>query len=124
MHCVFVVESRPLGPHTAEDEQQFINADNTFKGAMISVLGESIVDTYVTMSTGKEMWDALVAKYGASDAGSELYVMKQFHDYIMIEDRFVVEQAHDIQALVKELENFGCVLLEKFVAGCIIAKLL
>ena len=42
----------------------------------------------------------------------------------MVEDRSVVEQAHDIQALVKELENFGCVLLEKFVAGCIIAKLL
>ena len=42
----------------------------------------------------------------------------------MIEDRFVVEQAHDIQAMVKELEYFGCVLLEKFVAGCIIAKLL
>ena len=49
MHCFFVVEPRPLGPHTAEDEQQFINADNTFKGAMISVLGESIEDTYVTI---------------------------------------------------------------------------
>ena len=29
----------------------------------------------------------------------------------------------DIQTLVKELENFDCVLPEKFVAGCIIAKL-
>ena len=81
MHCFFIVEPRPFGPHTAEDEQQFINADNTFKGAMISVLGESVVDTYVTMSTGKEMWDALEAQYGASYAGSELYVMEQFHDY-------------------------------------------
>jgi hypothetical protein len=35
----------------------------------------------------------------------------------------VVEQAHEIQALVKELELFGCVLPDKFVAGCIIAKL-
>ena len=58
------------------------------------------------------MWDALEAKYGASDAGSELYVMEQFHDYRMVDDRSVVEQAHDIQTLVKELENFGCVLLE------------
>ena len=81
---------------------------------MISILGES---------TGKEIWDALEAKYGASDAGSELYIMEQFHDYRMVEDRSVVEQAHDIQTLVKELKNFGCVLPEKFVAGCIIAKL-
>src|SRR5436190_2414457 len=49
--------------------------------------------------------------------------MEQFHDYRMIDDRSVVEQAHGIQSLAKELENFPCVLPDKFVAGCIIAKL-
>ena len=69
------------------------------------------------------MWDALEAKYGVSDAGSELYVMEQFHDYRMVDDHSVVEQAHEIQTLAKELEIFGRVLLDKFVADCIIAKL-
>ena len=69
------------------------------------------------------MWDALEAKYGVSDAGNELYVMKQFHDYRMIDDCSVVEQAHEIQTMAKELENFGTMLPNKFVAGCIIAKL-
>src|SRR5438105_13977609 len=73
--------------------------------------------------TGQEMWEALEAKFGVSDAGSELYVMEQFHDYKMVDDRSVVEQAHEIQSLAKELENFPCVLHDKFVAGCIIAKL-
>jgi hypothetical protein len=41
----------------------------------------------------------------------------------MVENRSVVEQAHEIQALVKELELFGCALPDKFVAGCMIAKL-
>jgi len=41
----------------------------------------------------------------------------------MVDDRFVVEQAHKIQTLAKELEIFSCVLPDKFVAGCIIAKL-
>ena len=35
----------------------------------------------------------------------------------------VVEQAHEIQALAKELEHFLCLLPDKFVAGGIIAKL-
>jgi hypothetical protein len=35
-----------------------------------------------------------------------------------------VEQAHDIQILSKEHGIFGCVLPNKFVAGCIIDKLL
>ena len=41
----------------------------------------------------------------------------------MVDDRSVVEQAHEIQTLAKELEIFSCVLPDKFVAGCIIAKL-
>ena len=53
----------------------FQNADTTFKGSIISVLGDSIVDAYVTLQTGKEMLDTLEAKYGVSDAGSELYVI-------------------------------------------------
>ena len=69
------------------------------------------------------MCDALEAKYGVSDVGSELYVMKQFYDYRMIDDCSVIEQAHEIQTLAKELENFGMVLPDKFVVGRIIAKL-
>jgi hypothetical protein len=34
-----------------------------------------------------------------------------------------VEQAHEIQALAKELRHFPCVLQDKFVAGSIITKL-
>ena len=62
-------------------------------------------------------------QFGASDTGSELYVMEQFYDYKMTVERSVVHQAHEIQSLAKELEYFKCVLPEKFVAGGIIAKL-
>jgi hypothetical protein len=41
----------------------------------------------------------------------------------MVEDHSVVEQAHEVQSLAKELEQFPCVLPDKFVAGGIIAKL-
>src|SRR3954466_3343543 len=41
----------------------------------------------------------------------------------MVGDRPIVEQDHEIQSLARELENFTCVLPDKFVAGGIIAKL-
>jgi hypothetical protein len=41
----------------------------------------------------------------------------------MVDDRSIVEQAHKIQSLAKELEGFKCELPDKFVVGCIIAKL-
>jgi hypothetical protein len=41
----------------------------------------------------------------------------------MVENRPVVEHAHEIHALTNELEQFPCVLPDKFLAGGIIAKL-
>jgi hypothetical protein len=81
------------------------------------MLGDTILNAYVPLQTGKAMWDALEAKYGVSDAGSELYVMEQFHDYRMVDDRSVVEQVHKVQTQAKELEMFGYVRPDKFVAG-------
>jgi len=69
------------------------------------------------------LWDHLNGTYGASDAGSKLYIMESFHDYKMVANRSVVEQAHEVQRLAKELELLKCVIPDEFVAGCIIAKL-
>jgi hypothetical protein len=89
-----------------------MTTDNLFRGVVISVLAENLVDFYLTVASGKELWDALKTKYGVSDTGSE-----QLCDYKMVDDRFIVEQAHDIQSLAKELEGFKCELPNKFVAG-------
>nr|CAE05246.2 OSJNBb0115I09.8 [Oryza sativa Japonica Group] len=78
---------------------------------------------YMHMTDAKELWDALNTKFGATDASNDLYIMEQFHDYKMADNRSIVEQAHEIQTMAKELELLKCVLPDKFVAGCIIAKL-
>jgi hypothetical protein len=55
MHCYFVAEPRAVGPHIPDEECAFKHADNTFKAAILSMLGDSIVDVYVPLQTGKEM---------------------------------------------------------------------
>ena len=89
----------------------------------MSVLGENIVDSYASIDNRKDMWDALEVMFGVSDAGTELYIMEQFDDYRMTEERSVVEQAHEIQSFARELEHFNCMPPDKFVAGGIITKL-
>ena len=71
----------------------------------------------------KDLWEALGSKFSATDAGSKMYAMEQFHDYRMVENLFVLEQAHEIQCIVKELELLNCELPGKFLAGCIIVEL-
>ena len=118
-----ITEGPSLGPRTLDEEKAFKTADSLFRGDVISVLGENIVGTYLRLTSGKEIWDTLQANYGVSDAGSELYLMEQYYDYKMVDDRSVVEQAHEIHMLAKELDNFNCSLPDKFVASCIIAML-
>ena len=78
--------------------------DNLFRGAMISALHSKYEKNYISCTSGKKLWDALEAKFGVSDTGSELYLMEQLYDYKMVKNRSVVEQAHKIQALAKKLE--------------------
>ena len=59
------------------------------------------------MPTGKDMWDALEAKFGVADAGTELYKMEQLYDYKMVDDRSVVEQAHEIQMLARNSRTWS-----------------
>ncbi|KAK1681303.1 hypothetical protein QYE76_042151 [Lolium multiflorum] len=121
--CFSATDARPEGPLSAEEQEKFEKVDAMFKAALFSILGDNIVDSYMAFDHGKDVWDALEAKFGVSDAGTELYVMEQYYDYRMTDERSVVEQAHEIQSLAKELEQFKCTLPDKFVAGGIIAKL-
>src|SRR6266542_1148271 len=84
MRCFEVSRGKPEGELTSAEEKAFQEADTLFRGAVLSVLGENIVDSYMSIATGKDMWDALEAKFGVSDAGSELYVMEQFYDYKIV----------------------------------------
>lgn len=35
-----------------------MSADNLFKGAVISVLAENLIDSYMQLPSGKAVWDA------------------------------------------------------------------
>jgi hypothetical protein len=79
-------------------------ADNLFQGTMIGAFANKYVDAYLTCTYAKELYDALDEKFGVSDAGSELYIMTQLFGYKMVKNHPVVEQAHEIEAVAKELE--------------------
>lgn len=62
-------------PPTLEEERMFEVADCLFRGAPISVLANNIMDVYIHMPMGKEIWDALETKFGVFDVDCGLYLM-------------------------------------------------
>jgi hypothetical protein len=117
MNCYHAAQGKPE-QFNPEEERMFDVVDNLFRGTVIDTLAKKYVDSYLTCTSAKELWDTLDEKFGVSDAGSE-----QLFDYKMVENRPVVEHAHEIQALAKELKQFSCVLPDMFVANGIIAEL-
>ena len=101
LNCYSATLGKPEGDLSAEQEANFKKADTMFMAALFSVLGDNIVDPYMSFDNGKDAWEALEAKFGVSDAGTELYVMEQFYDYRMVDECSVIEQAHAIQSLAK-----------------------
>ena len=83
-------KGRPKGDLTPAQQEAYEKIDILFKAALLSILDDSIVDSYMSFDNGKDMWVVLEAKFGASDTGSELYVMEQFYDYKMTDERSVV----------------------------------
>jgi hypothetical protein len=111
------------GNISKEDQRKFQEANEIFVGAVRNVLSDHLFDSMMHIRDAKLLWDHLNATYGASDAGKELYIMESFHDYKMVANKSIVEQAHEVARLAKELELLKCVIPDEFVAGCIIAKL-
>jgi hypothetical protein len=123
MNVFHVSKGKPEGGLTPEEEKKYDQTNTIFTGAVLSVLVDRLVDANMQHTDGKELWDAVTTKYGASDAGSDLYIMESSHDYKMADNRSIVEQAHEIQCIAKELDHLKIVLPDRFVAGCIITKL-
>jgi hypothetical protein len=113
----------PVLPLTEEQHCEYELENSTCSGYLLSLLSDQLCDIYMHHTSAHELWDALDREYAESDAGRELYVNDQYHEYKMVDDRSIMEQAHEIQLLVGELAHFDCVLPDRFMVGGIIAKL-
>jgi len=76
----WVTDGKPQGTISDEDQKKFEEANSALRGCILSVLTDRMCDVYLHITDGKELWDALNTKFGATDAGSELYIMESFHD--------------------------------------------
>ena len=91
MNVFWVGGVSPTVTIAPEQENTFREASTIFVGVVLTVIGDKLVDAYLHMCVAKNLWYALEAKFGATDAGSELYAMEQFHDYKMVDNRSVLD---------------------------------
>jgi hypothetical protein len=81
MNVFWVSEDKLEGELTPGKEKKYLEVNTIFCGAVVRVPTETLQDTYLYYKTAKERWDALNTEYGGSDAGTELYIIEQYHTY-------------------------------------------
>ena len=87
MKVLWVSNGKPAGPLTQEEERAYEEANTIFVGAVIGTLVEYLQDMYMHHTVAKDLWNAFEADYGGSDVGTELYIIEQYHDYKMIDEK-------------------------------------
>ena len=87
MNVFWVSTGKPEGDLTADQEKAYSETNTIFLGVVIGVLVDRLQDVYIHHTVAKDMWDALIADYGGSDASAELYVIEQYHDFKMVDGK-------------------------------------
>ncbi|TYJ98000.1 hypothetical protein E5676_scaffold487G00230 [Cucumis melo var. makuwa] len=93
------------------------------KNLILNGLTDELYDYYSTMTTAKQVWEALQKKYDTEEAGSKKYAVSRYLRYQMTDDRSVEAQSHEIQKIAHEIINEGMPLDDQFQVTIIIDKL-
>jgi hypothetical protein len=91
-----ISKGKPEETMSEDAQKKFEEVNSVFVGCILSILADRLCDVFMHIKDGKKFWDALDVKFGAADAGSELYIMERLHDFKMTKDLPVVQQAHEI----------------------------
>jgi hypothetical protein len=78
---------------------------------------------YSGFTSAKGLWTELENDFSEVDNGNESFTTENYLNYKMAEGRFVMEQLQEIQLLVRDLVQYGCVLPDSFQVNAILAKL-
>ncbi|KAK3038272.1 hypothetical protein RJ639_029860 [Escallonia herrerae] len=101
------------------------NDDDYFcRNHILSGMTDSFYDQYSKKSkTAKELWDTLKSVYQEEEASSKKFLVSNYMDFKMTDDRLVSVQVREFQLIANDICAAGMVLDENFHVGVIVAKL-
>ncbi|XP_062232813.1 uncharacterized protein LOC133930139 [Phragmites australis] len=90
---------------------------------LLAVLSNRLFDIYVGLREARKVWSELNDKYAKSDNSNESFMVASYLNFRMGDARSVMEQIHELQLIMRDLGQYGCVLPENLQVNAILAKL-
>ena len=93
------------------------------RGHILNALSDRLYDLYTDTQSAVEIWNALEFKYKAEEEGTKKFLISKYFDFKMVDDKPILVQVHELQALANKLRAVKIDITETFQVGAIIAKL-
>ena len=103
--------------------QKWDKDDYVCRGYILNGMSDFLFDTYVPISTAKELWEKLEARYMNEDATSKKFLVTRWNNFKMIDNKSVMEQFRDIEKLLNHFKQYDMKMDNTIVVSSIIDKL-
>ncbi|XP_021755973.1 uncharacterized protein LOC110721150 [Chenopodium quinoa] len=92
-------------------------------GHILNAMEDTLFDTYLHVTSAKELWEMLESRYMKKDVTSNKFIVSQFNSYMMKDNRSVMEQFHEIERLLGHFKQHNMNMDESIVVSSIVDKL-
>jgi hypothetical protein len=125
MYGVASALSEPQPPSTAPQNitDKWAQANKVCRHTILSTLSNDLFDVYCSYKEAKAIWDSMISKYTAEDAGKQKFVVGNYYRWEMTEDKDIKVQINEYHKLLEEMKAENITLPDEFVAGILIEKL-
>lgn len=106
-----------------EDISDWKNAEFKCRNFILNGLSDELYDYYLQSPTAKSIWEALQKKYDTEEAGSKKFAVSRYLRFIMVDDKLVTDQSHELQLIAHDIISEGIPLDEQFQVAAMIDKL-
>nr|GMD59206.1 zinc finger, CCHC-type [Ipomoea batatas] len=99
------------------------NDDLACRGHILNGMSDTLFDIYQYEESSKNPWDVLEAKYISEDASSKKFLVSEFNEFKMEDNRPVMEQFHEIVRILGLIRQHGMNMDDSIAIASIIDKL-
>nr|GMC69074.1 uncharacterized protein LOC109152108 [Ipomoea batatas] len=99
------------------------NDDLACRGHIIHGMSDTLFDIYQYEESSKDLWDVLEAKYISEDASSRKFLVSEFNEFKMVDNRPVMEQFQEIVRILGQIRQHGMNMDDSIAIASIIDKL-
>nr|GMD76780.1 uncharacterized protein LOC109188561 [Ipomoea batatas] len=99
------------------------NYDLACRGHILNGMSDTLFGIYQYEESSKDLWDVLEAKYISEDASSKKFLVSEFNEFKMVDNRPVMEQFHEIVRILGQIRQHGMNMDDSIAIASIIDKL-